>query len=161
MEMQLFHLSGQMLGPGSIILPGNWGRLVRAYGRQHGAFDREAALESFRAAHFPHLPSRLQSVFTFDSIEDAYIFRKEPGFNGHALHVVTPCDPDAPRHRARILDFRARSPDDVDWPARYWRGDDTSAPEPAVGVDPGVGVLSEPHEVLIGGPVRVEALLQG
>jgi hypothetical protein len=50
-ETSYFHLSGAMVAPGSIIEPGNWGRMIRALGWQHNCAMREAALEGAREEH--------------------------------------------------------------------------------------------------------------
>ena len=48
-----YHLSGALLELGSIILPGNWGRVLTAIGWGHGQSLREMALEDARAARYP------------------------------------------------------------------------------------------------------------
>jgi hypothetical protein len=34
-QISYYHLSGALLEPGSVIMPGNWGRIVTAYGWPH------------------------------------------------------------------------------------------------------------------------------
>ena len=60
-----FHLSGAMLEPGSLILPGNWGRVIRSAGWRHDYSLRELALEDARVSRYPDRPSRLDAAFIF------------------------------------------------------------------------------------------------
>jgi hypothetical protein len=161
MDAPLYHLAGPMLGPGSLILPGNFGRLVALSGPRHTGWDREAALETWRARFYPSLPSRLACVFTFLAPEEARSFRAtEPGFGAHRLYRVT-VEPGMAHHSALIANFRPRSLNDLGWPDRYWREGQAAASEAPVGSDPAVRVAAELREVLIAGPVRVEACLDG
>jgi hypothetical protein len=41
-----YHLHGGLLAPGSTILPGNYGRIIRAYGWQHNMAVRETATDT-------------------------------------------------------------------------------------------------------------------
>ena len=157
-----FHLAGQPLGVGSVILPGNYIRLVALCGSGPIGWDREAALESWRAANTPYLPSRGASVFVFETEASARHFRSiEPGFRLHMLYRVAPVAADAPIHRARIADFRPSSPMDHGWPGRYWLADQASAAEGAIPINEPVTVSSEAREILVGGPIRVQACLDG
>lgn len=110
-----------MLAQGSVILPGNWGRLIRAYGWQHALALREMALEDTRRSRFPHRPSRLDSAFVFLSIAEAQDFRSQNGgFLKHILYRVTLCEPDAACH---IADTRLCGPHGLtrpDWADAYW-----------------------------------------
>lgn len=63
-HMPFFYLSAAMLQPGAIILPGNWGRIIRQLGWQHGPAVFEIALEDQRIRSFPSLPSRLNCSFS-------------------------------------------------------------------------------------------------
>lgn len=123
-----FHLSGAMLAPGSIIQPGNWGRLIRAYGWQHNHSLRETALEQARLATAPHLPSRLDSAFVIPTLEEAQRFRSTiQGFQQHILYRVTLLDPNAPSH---ITDSRLCAPQGTlrpDWAIVYWLDVETQA----------------------------------
>lgn len=117
-----FHLSGAMLGPGSIIKSGNWGRIIRSWKWQHNSAFREMVLESARVLRFPHRPSRLECAFAFRSLDDARVFRQFNfnGFGKHVLYRVALCDPEAPAHDA---DTRLLNPlGDLrpDWADAYW-----------------------------------------
>lgn len=71
--MPLYHCAPIPLENGSIIQPGNWGRVLKTYVSGRGdlaiAF-RERVLEDVRLAHFPHKPSRLSSIFLIPELND-------------------------------------------------------------------------------------------
>jgi hypothetical protein len=76
-----FHCASLPLGPGSVICPGNWGRMLRLYrtteiGTFAAAF-RERVLEDIRQADFPSKPSGLASCFVLFSEDDAKKFRDQ------------------------------------------------------------------------------------
>ena len=120
-KLSYFHLSGAMLEPGSIILPGNWGRVLNAIGWRHGSALAEQALEAARIARFPHRPSRLECAFGFITEQEARDFReKTNSFNNHLLYRVTLIDPTAASH---ITDSRLSFPQGTfrhDWADVYW-----------------------------------------
>jgi hypothetical protein len=120
-KISYFHLSGAMLAPGSIIMPGNWGRVIRVYGWQHNQAIREMALEQARLARDPNLPSRMEAAFVMPTLEEARTFRANTqGFQQHILYRVTLCDPAASSH---ITDSRLCSPQGTvraDWATIYW-----------------------------------------
>lgn len=116
-----FHLSGAMLSVGSIVLPGNWGRVIRAHGWQSNIALREMALEQSRLAGFSHRPSRLDSVFVMLTVEEARNYQKlVQGFQFHLLYRVSLLDPLAPSH---VTDSRLCGPSGTlrpDWADAYW-----------------------------------------
>lgn len=74
-----FHCALLPLAPGSIICPGNWGRIIRLYrANDQGTYQiafRERVLEDVRQTHFPDKPSRLASCFVLFTFTDAQFFR--------------------------------------------------------------------------------------
>jgi len=118
-----FHLSGAPLRVGSIIEPGNYGRIVKRAAWNHGSAVRESALEAARLARFGDRPSRLDAVFVFPSREEAALFRStENGFHFHHLYRVSLMDADAGTF---ITDWRYLVPTGMfraDWPDTYWGG---------------------------------------
>lgn len=110
-----------MLEPGSIILPGNWGRVLRAAGWRHVSALAEQALEAARLARFPHRPSRLDSAFACVTEQEARDFmHRTSSFNNHLLYAVTLVDPSAASH---ITDSRLCVPQGKlrhDWADVYW-----------------------------------------
>jgi len=118
-----FHLSGSWLERGSIILPGNWGRVVAFYQWRHVQALREMALEAARIARYPHRPSRLKSAFVFITEEEAREFRARiQDFSSHLLYRVALVDPDA---LSFVTDTRLCGPQGTlrpDWADIYWIG---------------------------------------
>lgn len=147
---EYFHCAPIKLGMGSVIEPGNWGRLVRAKyvsgvaeGTSRIIF--EMAYESMRLAFNPDAPSRLDCVFACPTLETALFYRDNHA-DGNIVYRVASLDESRPVHvtswslygLGNGLDYQQSE-------ARiraYW----TEPP-------------SENFEVLIGGAVRVlEAL---
>lgn len=133
MTEPLFHFAGPILEPGSVITPGNWGRIIARAGWSHGAALREMALEAAREQRFPHLPSRLASAFVFLTQDEARRFQHLPpptrsGFEFHCLYRVSLKDTSAPSH---IGDWRAVAPIGAirpDWADVYWAGAEAGRP---------------------------------
>lgn len=145
--LSYFHCMGALLSPGSIIEPGNWGRMVRSYrpkdGNAEAAF-REMILEAERRVVAPMKPSRLDAVFTCPSDTELWAFMQSSGRTREVAYEVVPVDDAAPLHQAdhNLPLFAAGVPYFDSFAARaraYW-----TARPPAQNV-----------EVLIGGPVRV------
>lgn len=166
--MILFHLSPQRLGAGSVILPGNYGRLLTVHGWPHAASHREAILEGIRVQSFAHLPSRLGCVFCFARVEDADTFRAEfDGFKHHALHRVRAATSGVVVHET---DWRWINPAEhgtafphLAWAVAYWNGLPAAGPDRAgtpVSAEMAMGA-GQKREVLVGGPVVVEQCLDG
>lgn len=66
------------LAPGSVVEPGNWGRIIRAI-PGHFAATRELVFEATRARDFSHLPSRFDAAFVFCSeLELQTFLEREP-----------------------------------------------------------------------------------
>lgn len=60
------------LEPGSIVKPGNWGRMIKTYTPQSGwpwILIREMAYEEIREKEFPKKPSRFQSIFLCSTLD--------------------------------------------------------------------------------------------
>jgi hypothetical protein len=117
-QKSYFHFASQKLGAGSVILPGNWGRIVSKLGWQHSHAIREAALEASRAANFAHAPSRMECVFLFFSQEDAERYRKQSPLG--ILHRVTLVDQSTPVFQADLAAFPPNIPYRWDWCDTYW-----------------------------------------
>jgi len=131
--MPLYHLAQLRLGPGSIIEPGNFGRLLgrympsaqRAFGNAW-MLCRELIFEQARP---PELPSRFSCCFVLPALDDVNCFRPtaDPNFQ-QVLHEVAIVDESLPQHRgARSL---IAMQDDVVFlgpmqakAAKYWSGD--------------------------------------
>ncbi len=72
-----FHVSPTLLGIGSTILPGNWGRVLKLYGPGQGndVLYRETILEQIRSTEFPEKPSRFDAFFAVEKLEEARRYR--------------------------------------------------------------------------------------
>lgn len=121
--MPYYHLSGGRLGAGSIIQPGNFGRLIRLHGWNHNLAVREMALEAARLASFENLPSRFDSCFGFASLAEAQAFQAQiNGFQTHLLYRVSIVG-DAPI--VGLTDSRLCGPGGElrhNWAEAYWNG---------------------------------------
>ena len=107
--MPFFHLSGAILENGSVISPGNWGRIIRQLGWQHGRSVFEVALDDQRLRNFADLPSRLEASFFFDDVGEARFYRNVQNLHTHVLYEVDLLNPAATQHRT---DWRNISPKD-------------------------------------------------
>ena len=131
-----FHLSGAMLATGSTIMPGNWGRIIRAFSWRHTLALREMALEQSRVTKFPDRPSRLDAAFAFATLSEANTFRQvnANGFGNHILYRVTMLSPDLPIH---ITESRLCGPAGnlrENWADAYWL-DEAAQPTAVPGLD--------------------------
>jgi hypothetical protein len=109
--MGLFHSAPIKLAPGSVILPGNYGRIIQATGTSHSRWSREVALEQIRTEHYPSKPSRLHSCFacTEEAAMRFYVSamaNKGPNL-WPLLYQVEKVEQDAIEHRA---DFNVVEP---------------------------------------------------
>jgi hypothetical protein len=116
-----------MLESGSVVRPGNWGRMVRLIGPAHRDWQREIILEDIRKAEFPLLPSRLESAFVIDELDEARYY-VENFAKLSLLYEVTLIDNGVATHKA---DWKGTGPydDTNEWARRYWRGDVMPHPE--------------------------------
>lgn len=118
-----FHLAGAPLAVGSVILPGNWGRIIKRTGWQHGQALRELALEGARIDRFPTRPSRFECAFAFVEEREAQWFRQAvDGFQNHNLFRVGLQDSEALSFVANAQNLPPLVPFDPRWPDQYWMG---------------------------------------
>jgi len=96
-KMQGYHFATVSLGDGSIILPGNWWRIIEGIGPNHNLHMRECVLEFIRANEFPEKPSRQRSAFFCDRLEDVRQFSSLQPIPG-IIYAVEAVEPDAPSH---------------------------------------------------------------
>jgi hypothetical protein len=135
--MNLFHFAPLALDAGSVIQPGNWGRLLKRYGVPEGTapwgnpwlLARELIFETVREKAAPALPSRMGACFALPDMPaaDAYRAENDPGFK-QVLHQVELLDPTAPTHSGALalLRLHVGSPflDTTRSSAiQYWRGE--------------------------------------
>lgn len=74
MQDSYFHVCPTMLAAGSVIKPGNFGRIIETYRPNNiGPLAvRELAFEVARLKIFPNLPSRFNSIFLFPTLQHAH-----------------------------------------------------------------------------------------
>lgn len=75
-KIKYYWLCSYKLEVGSIVKPGNWGRMIKMYTPQNNhsqAFiaAREFIFESVRSKNFPDKPSRLECTFLCKNFQDA------------------------------------------------------------------------------------------
>lgn len=74
----MYHVSPTLLGVGSTIQKGNWGRIIKKYTDKNAnsILFREYILEMVRAEHHPHKPSRLDCIFLLPDIQSAWRYKQ-------------------------------------------------------------------------------------
>ncbi|WFU69440.1 hypothetical protein [Bradyrhizobium sp. CB2312] len=110
--MNYFHLTPIRLAPGSIVQPGNWGRIIRKYQSPSSNLQtfgnawlmaRELIFESVRAAQFSAKPSRLDAAFCCLDEASARAYQNQAdGAQIQTLHEVELVDPTKPTHQAPL-----------------------------------------------------------
>jgi hypothetical protein len=131
--MPLYHSSPKLLGPGDIVLPGNYGDIIKATGPGHISWEREQVLEQVRTTHFADKPSRLTSTFSCADLPSAQFYRSVPVTRGEKktadfLYEVEKVKPDAVEHRAdfNVVQPLPGRPENMEqiavlyWTARLW-----------------------------------------
>lgn len=108
MTDSIFHMTAIRLEPGSIIKPGNWGRILRRYQRIHAnnqsfgdpwILSRELIFEMVRRQSYPDKPSRWESAFCFLSPDDIAPYRQvNDSGKLNIVYRVEIVDDDAPKH---------------------------------------------------------------
>jgi hypothetical protein len=98
-----FHFAPQAMTAGTIIQPGNWGRILNSYNQQGfgnaWVLAREMIFESVRASKYSTKPSRLSCAFAFETLADANQSRGDyAGWS--SLYEVELVTATAPSHRA-------------------------------------------------------------
>jgi uncharacterized protein DUF2441 len=113
-----------MLEPGSVILPGNWGRILNAAGWSHNQALRETVFEHVRLHEFPDKPSRLDALFFFDDENEARFYASSGGREFTMLpYEIELVNPDAPKHVSDWRGLQPRTPLlDLSWVRDYWAG---------------------------------------
>ena len=81
-----FHFSPILLAPGSVIEPGNFGRIIRLRGEADPLYRREMAYETLRDRLFSTHPSRLDCLFCFPTQQEAELCRAH--IKGYAESVL-------------------------------------------------------------------------
>jgi hypothetical protein len=138
-EIQLvtyFHCAPLPLGDGSIVEPGNWGRIIRLYAPNDGATFavayRESLLEAYRQTNCPQKPSRLNCVFACPTLEVARDFQTRWG-RLNFIYEIVPLIPTVTHvGDFELCMFQAGVPYFDDFPQRiprYWSDHPKEHPE--------------------------------
>lgn len=121
--MTFYHLNSTPLATGSMVLPGNWGRIIRLYGISHNRFAWEAVVDDIRAREFPQAPSRLDCAYFFDDLGEARFYGNSD--QSRAMMLLYEVEMVEPEARILRTDWRGTAPDgkmSLDWVRRYWAG---------------------------------------
>ena len=142
-----FHFSPILLAPGSVIEPGNFGRIIRLQGVAHPLYRREMGYEFLRRRLFPNCPSRLDCLFCFPTQQEAELCREHiRGYAESVLYEVENAEvaPHIADMNNAVQHFALPAFDD-NVITYYWRGWQRSP-------DPQAVIL---HEVLLQSSVTV------
>lgn len=131
MAKTYFHFSGVSLGVGSVILRGNYGRILAGYPAvippaAYWKLTVEKIFESVRQSAFPNAPSRLNSSFMFQTEQEARANRHS--FNGNmvVLYQVELTDPNGAQHLGDMnlatQSFVLNAPNAASNAQAYWSG---------------------------------------
>ena len=93
----LYHCAQIILGPGSIILPGNWGRIKQQFEENGATIAREVIIENIRIKEFLSKPSRFDGVFACPTIDSAKLYRDKHAPT-NLIYEIEILDPTAARH---------------------------------------------------------------
>ena len=86
-EVIFYHVAPITLGEGSIIMPGNWGRMLMMHDALNPVLFREHVFELVRMKNFADKPSRLQCVFAVETADEAARYRAAHQPNGLIYEV--------------------------------------------------------------------------
>jgi hypothetical protein len=133
-----FHLTPIRLAAGSIIQPGNCGRIIRKYQSpvtnmqtfgNAWIIAREIVFDNVRMTRFPSKPSRLEAAFCCLDEPSARTYQAQAdGFKIQTLHEVELVDPSRPTHQAPLpmVDFAPGTlfvDETTQRAVAYWSGD--------------------------------------
>ena len=125
------------LEEGSIVLPGNWGRIIGMY-NTNGFGNawikyREDVFEKVRGEKYSEKPNRLESIFLCETKEDLVGFLSSNQRGLDIIYQVELVDEDKPIHRGclNLLNFNQQeSYQSFEGKAiEYWQGENVSASE--------------------------------
>ncbi|MCF1449970.1 DUF2441 domain-containing protein [Agrobacterium vitis] len=105
--MPLYHLAMFPLREGSIIEPGNFGRMLHLYkyATDNGwMVARELAFEMARLRVAPEAPSRLKACYALGSLEEARRYQ-DTNARFNVMIEVELSEPDAPQHWGYMQHF--------------------------------------------------------
>lgn len=165
--MTLFHVAPIPLGVGSVIEPGNFGRIIQYHPAGSFLAHREAIYELVRTNEFPDKPSRLSCIFLLPTEEEAITYQQSIAIKdiayeievlqrhskAHVTYVDLVCG--IPDHQIPASQLYAsaraywQSPDWIERPAESKAVTD-ALPTMRASID-----VSRPREILIQSPIRI------
>lgn len=157
--MKLYHIAPMMLGVGSIILPGNWGRIISHPRRKHdSSYAREQALERTRRELFPNKPSRLNCVFALPNLAAVNSYRQLGTNCLSTVYEIQPVDINAPQH---LGSWRLGRLDNghLDLAPEYWSGFTVDIPQGSGEANQRVSLDDDCAEYLLSCGARVVRMI--
>ncbi|WP_375568745.1 DUF2441 domain-containing protein [Ahrensia marina] len=144
-----YHCAPIPLAPGSVICPGNFGRVIRQYEPNFGNYPmafRERVLEDVRAAEFPEKPSRLAAIFLLPSYPVAEKYLEAPERRSLIMYEVETIQEPKLLH---VGDWLMALPEDdqayfdgmSEFARQYWQGQSLDVYHQEILVDVPVRVL--------------------
>lgn len=131
-----YYLCSYPLEPGSVVLPGNWGRLLKNSNCSNIALNlaKEQTFENVRLKSYPSLPSRFEAIFLCESLDGARQFRQ--GSNrlwSDIIYEVELLEPEKPSFRTDWTLVNVTPQDTVaqveERARQYWSGSSVNNPE--------------------------------
>jgi hypothetical protein len=118
MTSQYYFACSYLLEVGSVVLPGNWGRILRMYttsgfGNAWIQY-REDVFEKVRRDEYPNKPSRLKSIFVCETEQGLRDFMQQTGRNIDLLYAVSLMEPEEPLHRGCLSLLQLQQQENVD-----------------------------------------------
>jgi hypothetical protein len=131
MAIELYHCAPLPLSPGSVICPGNWGRIKRRFEQNALSLLREAVLDDIRRREFATKPSRLDAGFACPTIVDVEQYRAKHAPTG-LIYKVELLEPSALSHSGDhelYLQGFVGIDGMEELARRYWRSESLGGPE--------------------------------
>lgn len=137
MGKKYFYCCSLPLGPGSIVNPGNWGRIIKTYTPQTSPnawlFIRELIFEEVRREFFPQKPSRFCSIFLCQDLEGIQEFKKVSNRVLDIIYEVEVLEEQLQAHTGDWTLFSIQNNDTYatfsDRAKLYWSGENITKPE--------------------------------
>ncbi|WP_112964736.1 DUF2441 domain-containing protein [Agrobacterium tumefaciens] len=116
-----YHCAPIKLGVGSIIEPGNWGRIISLVAYRHNHYHREMVFEHVRSIVKPQAPSRMDALFAFMSLEEAREYCALENLRASLIYECETIDDDAKTYLGPLNAFALKT-NEFDMAAQYWNG---------------------------------------
>lgn len=127
--MRFLTAASQALAVGNVAQARQFMHSLEAAMRHSRSEMLDLLLERTREAHFPDRPSRYQSVFAVESLDEALAFRANYGNAGHPVYELEPL---GRTHRGDMAVYTATTPSSVAMLDHlmhlYWRGETLTTP---------------------------------